>query len=296
MPSEQFDQVVAMIRAAPSNDDVPLVERRAAMEAGAAVFPVPTDVEIEPTDAGGVPAEWLRAPESSDATLVYLHGGAYVGCSPRTHRNVTARLAKLAHVRVLSVEYRLAPEHPHPAAVEDAVAAYRSVLDAGTPAKRVAIAGDSAGGGLTVATLVAARDAGLPMPACAVTISPWVDMEGVGESWTTKAEVDPMIDPDRLRNQAGDYLGGQDPRTPLAAPMYADLSGLPPLLIHVGDAEVLLDDSTVLAQRAQDAGVPVTLEVWPDMIHVWHIFAGITPEGDQGLERAADFLREHLRA
>jgi acetyl esterase/lipase len=194
---------------------------------------------------------------------------------------------------VLLIDYRLAPEHPHPAAVEDSTRAYRWLLETGSNPKRMAIAGDSAGGGLTVATLVALRDAGVPLPAAAVCLSPWVDLEGIGESMTTKAAVDPMVQREPLLRMASMYLAGQDPRTPLAAPLYADLRGLPPLLIQVGTAETLLDDSVRLAERARAAGVQVTLEPWEDMIHVWQAFAAMLPEGQQAIERIGEFLRQH---
>jgi acetyl esterase/lipase len=194
--------------------------------------------------------------------------------------------------RVLALEYRLAPEHPHPAAVEGSTAAYRWLVAQGIDAGRIVIAGDSAGGGLTVATLVALRDAGDPLPAAAVPISPWVDMEGTGESITSRAEVDPMVSGAALRNIASLFVGeGGDLRDPLAAPLHADLTGLPPLLIHVGDHEVLLDDATRLAANAETAGVDVTLEVWPEMTHVWHGSAGYVPEADAAIARIAEFAR-----
>jgi acetyl esterase/lipase len=187
----------------------------------------------------------------------------------------------------------LAPEHPHPAAVDDATAAYRWLLSQGVNPARLAIAGDSAGGGLTIATLVALRDAGVQLPAAAVSLSPWVDLEGLGESMTTKASVDPMVQAEPLRRFGKHYLASHDPRTPLAAPLYADLSGLPPLLIQVGSAETLLDDSTRIAERARKAGVKVTLDEWEDMIHVFQAFAVILPEGQQAIEKIGAFIREH---
>ncbi len=211
-----------------------------------------------------MPGEWIAAPNAGAERprIYYLHGGGYVIGSINTHRALIARLSAASGARAFAINYRLAPEHPFPAAVEDAVSAYRWLLEQGVDPATIVIAGDSAGGGLTVATLVALRDAGVPLPAAAVCLSPWTDMEGIGESAKTRKAADPMIDPEGGLAQAQLYLGGADPRTPLAAPLYADLRGLPPMLIHVGDAEVLLDDSTRLAERAKAAGVDVTLEVW----------------------------------
>jgi acetyl esterase/lipase len=195
---------------------------------------------------------------------------------------------------VLNVGYRLAPEHPHPAAVEDAVAAVRFAYAAGLAPSRVAVGGDSAGGGLALATLLGLRDERAPLPAAGVCISPWTDLSGSGDSLRANAELDPMVDEDDLRLMASAYLAGRDARAPLASPLFADLRGLPPLLVQVGTAEVLLDDATRLAERARDAGVDVQLEVWEDMIHVWHAFADVLPEGAQAVEGIADFLEKRL--
>jgi acetyl esterase/lipase len=253
-------------------------------------------VRFEPVDAGGVPAEWTAAPGArTDRTLVYLHGGGYCLGSVATHRSLVARLSRAARVRVLSVDYRLAPEHPHPAAVEDAVAALRFAYASGLDPARVAVGGDSAGGGLAVAALLALRDRGLPLPAAGVCISPWTDLSASGASVRTRADLDPLVDADDLACLAAAYLGGRDPRAPLASPLFADLRGLPPLLVHVGTAEILLDDATRLAENARDAGVDVELEVWDDMIHVWHAFADLLPEGVQAIEGIATFLEKRLR-
>jgi acetyl esterase/lipase len=271
MASQQLQTIIHAIRSAPDLHGAPIEQRRAAMEAATWLLPVPNDVKREPVDADGVPGEWISAPGvDPDRTIYYLHGGGYSMGSVNTHREMVSRISRASGARALAIDYRLAPEHPFPAAVEDSTTAYRWLLSTGADPARLVIAGDSAGGGLTVATLVALRDAGDPLPAAAVCLSPWVDMEGIGESMTTKAEADPMVQRDDLIEGAQAYLGGADPRTPLAAPLYADLTGLPPLLIHVGTAETLLDDSTRLAERAKSAGVDVTLEPWEDMIHVWH--------------------------
>ena len=293
MPSEQMQQMIELMRSMPRDRSASIEQQREAMELGTQAFPA-LELEITPVEANGVSAEWVKPSRETPGVILYLHGGAYVAGSPRTHRNLTTRLAEATQHRVLAIDYRMAPEHPHPAAVEDAVAAFRFLLDTGSAPNQIAVVGDSAGGGLTVALLIALKDAGLPLPGCAVPISPWTDLEGVGESWTTRADVDPMIDPDDLRKKGAMYLGGADPHTPTAAPIYADLTGLPPLLIPVGDAEVLLDDSLTLAKLATEAGVDVTLDHQPEMIHVWPLFAGIAPESDAAVERIAEFIAKHL--
>lgn len=257
-----------------------------------AVAPAP-DVQCERVSAGGVDAEWVCAPgAASDRFVLYLHGGGYVIGSVKTHRDLMARISRAAQARVLGLNYRLAPEHPFPAAVDDAVAGYKWLLAQGAKPGRIALAGDSAGGGLTAAALVAIRDAKLPAPAAAALLSPWVDLEGTGESMTTRAAVDPVVQKQGLAGMATAYLQGQNARTPLAAPLYADLQGLPPLLIQVGDAETLLDDSRRFEARAKAAGVSTRLEVWPEMIHVWQLFASFLPEGQQAIEGIGKFVIE----
>jgi acetyl esterase/lipase len=255
------------------------------------------DIVYQPVDAGGIRAEWIGGPRARDdrATL-YLHGGCYGSGSIETHRELMARLSLAASTRVLGLNYRLAPEHPFPAAVEDAAAAYRWLLDAGLDPACIAIAGDSAGGGLALATTIASRDAGLRLPGAVVCLSPWVDLALTGASMATKAGDDPIVSREMLLGWANLYLGGHDSRIPLASPLYANLCGLPPLLIQVGSVEVLLDDAARLAERASTAGVSTTLEVWPEMIHVWHTFAAILPEGREAIARIGDFVRSHLDA
>lgn len=295
MPSQQLQTVIEMLRSAPTPETVE--ERRAAMEALSTLAPIPDDVQCQPVDAGGVPGEWIAAPGAdAERVILYLHGGGYSIGSIKTHRELVSRIARASGARALAIDYRLAPEHPFPAAVEDSTAAYRWLLSTGVDPARIAIAGDSAGGGLTVATLIALRDAGDPLPAAAVCLSPWVDMEGIGESMTTKADLDPMVTREDLVEGAKMYLGDADPRTPLAAPLYADLTGLPPLLMQVGTAETLLNDSTRLADHARSAGVDATLEVWDNMIHVWQAFALMLPEGQVAIDRIGEFVQEHTPA
>jgi epsilon-lactone hydrolase len=292
MASAELVTVQEFLRDA-SLENLTIAERRAAVDSAAT--PRPPGTTVEPVDAGGVPAEWLTAAGAdSGRVLLYLHGGAYQIGSPATLRHMIARISAAAHARVLSVDYRLAPEHPFPAAVDDALTAYRFLLQGGADPAAVAIAGDSAGGGLTLATLVALRDAGDPLPAAAVAMSPWTDLALTGESLSTRADVDVMIKPDGMRETAAMYLAGADPRHPYASPLYADLHGLPPILIHVGDAEVILDDSTRFAAKARAAGVDVTLEVWDQMPHVWHAFVGLLPESGQAIEAIGGWLQTHV--
>lgn len=295
MPSEALKIVVDMLRNAPAIEGDDVLAMRRNMEAATAAAPRPEDVAFTPVDAGGVPAEWTDAPGArDDVAIVYLHGGGYAMGSIDTHRGHCARLSRAARARVLSVDYRLGPEHPHPAAVEDALAAVRFARASGLTPGRTALAGDSAGGGLTLAALVALRDAGDPTPAAGLCISPWTDLAFTGPSIETKAAEDPMVRRADLELMADAYLAGQDPTTPLASPLYADLAGLPPLLVQVGGAEILLDDAVRVAERAREAGVEVDLRVWPDMVHVWHAFADLLPEGQQAVEEMAAFLEKRI--
>jgi acetyl esterase/lipase len=294
MASQQLQAIVEVLRSGPALAELSVEEKRAAMDAFTSQFQLAEDVRCQPVDAGGVPGEWITAPEAVEERVIYyLHGGGYMMGSINTHREMISRLSRAAGARALAIDYRLAPENPFPAAVEDSTAAYRWLLSTGVDPARLVIAGESAGGGLTVATLVALRDAGDPLPTAAVCLSPWVDLECIGESMTTKAEIDPMTQREDILELAKAYLGDAQPRTPLAAPLYADLTGLPPLLIQVGTAEVLLDDATRLAERAKSAGVDVALELWDDMFHMWHFFAAMLPEGQQAIDRIGEFIRKH---
>ncbi len=291
MPSEAFEGIVAALRANPPIHGADLFEMRANMAAAAGAAPIPDDITRESVAAGGVPSEWVCAPEARDDTvLVHYHGGAYAMGGLDTHRGLARNLSRACRARVLLVDYRLAPEHPHPAAVEDAVAAYEYVLESGVSPARVALSGDSAGGGLTAATLVTLRDKGAPLPAAGVLISPWLDMTCAGASYAERAHEDVMVTRDLLEMAAAAYCKGSGPRHPTASPLFADLEGLPPLLVQVGTAEVLLDDARSFADRAKSAGVEVALEVAPDMCHVWHTFADIVPEGREAIEQVAAFV------
>jgi acetyl esterase/lipase len=258
-------------------------------------FPLHEGTVVRQERADGVPAEWVSAPGVSQGTaILYLHGGGYGVGSLTSHRHLVAALSQACGVPVLSLGYRLAPEHPFPAAVEDTVAGYLWLVKRGYAPARLALAGDSAGGGLAVAALVALRDAGSPLPAMGICISPWVDLTCSADSYRTKADTDPIVNPVRIAHLARWYLGEQDPRTPLASPLFADLAGLPPLLIQVGSEEVLLDDAIGLDARAGAAGVASTLEVWEGMIHVWHFFAPVLREGRDALARIGESFRAQV--
>lgn len=293
MASPELAGLIASMRAQPRALDVDTDELRRNFDLLGSMSPLPEGVRYEPVDAGGVAAEWITPAAVDNRTVLYLHGGGYVIGSIGSHRAMIARIAIAARARALAVDYRLAPEHPYPAAVDDATAAYRWLLAQGIEPARVAIAGDSAGGGLTAAALLALRDAGDALPAAGVCISPWLDLACTAETMRTKAADDPVLTPERLRRWAGQYLNGADARTPVASPLYGDLSGLPPLLVQVGTAEVLLDDSLRFAERARAAGVDITLEPWDEMIHIWPIFF-MLPESQQAIERAGAWLRQRI--
>ena len=295
MPSPQHEVVVQMLESQPRPEAAPsLQESRAGFEAMAGQFGAPQELRSEVTLAGGVPAEWIDMPESSpDRLVLYLHGGGYVIGSISTHRGLVARIARTSAARGLSVDYRLAPEDPFPAAVEDAVAAYRFALASGFEPSKIVIAGDSAGGGLTLATLLALRDAGDPLPAAGVCLSPWTDLEGTGASALDPDTRDPMIQLEGLREMGRHYLGDADARHPHAAPLYARYEGLPPLFLLVGTRELLYDDTTRVAERARTAGVDVTLEVGEGLIHVWPFFGEQVPESVASVARIGDFVRKH---
>ena len=256
---------------------------------------LPHDVSYQVVDAGGVSAEWVRSSKVREETvLLYLHGGCYATGSVDTHRDLMTRLSIASSMRVLGLNYRLAPAHPFPAAVEDAYAAYRWLLKSGVDPGRIALAGDSAGAGLALATTLTLREDELPLPGAVVCLSPWVDLALTGDSMDTKAAADPIVSREMLYGWGKLYLGDHDPRTPLASPLYAELQGLPPLLIQVGSTEVLLDDSRRLADRASAAGVDVALEIWPEMIHGWQNFGAILPEAREAIDHIGRFVRSHL--
>jgi epsilon-lactone hydrolase len=253
-------------------------------------YTVPTAVQISPAQVGGVSGEWVAGPKASDIVLLYLHGGGYFGCSAETHRPITVGFA-LQGFRVFAPDYRLAPENKFPAAIEDAVAVYRALINGGHSPQSTVVAGESAGGGLALSLMLTLRAAGVPLPVSAAVFSPWTDLAATGDSVRTNAARCAMFHGTDVAPTARYYLGDTDPRNPLASPLYADLSGLPPLLIHVGADEVLRDDSTRLGERARAAGVPVELKIWPVVPHAWQLAPHLIPEGRQSLREAGEFLR-----
>ena len=272
-------------------------QRRKDMDARGLQYGLARDVSVEPVSANGVRAEWTSTPQADrGSALLYLHGGGFVIGSLDSHRHLVSEAGRAAKAWALALDYRLSPEHPFPAAVDDSVAGYRFLLSRGYKPGRIAIAGDSAGGGLVVSAMVAIRDAGLPQPGCGWCISPWVDLEAIGETMSTKAAADPMVQRANISDMARMYLNGGDPCLPLAAPIYADLTGLAPLLIQVGAAETLLDDAIRLAKTAGAADVRVDLQIWPEMVHVWHLFHPELKAGRRAIERGGAFVCASMAA
>ncbi|MFK8252529.1 alpha/beta hydrolase [Ancylobacter terrae] len=271
-------------------------ERRARMDEVCAVDPPDADIAFTPLDIAGIPAEWSLAPRSDPAkVLLYFHGGGYCSGSLASHRTIVGGAGRAGGIRTLAIAYRLAPEHPFPAARDDALAAYEFLRRQGYAPADIAIGGDSAGGGLTLATLLGLRAAGEAMPACAWLVSPWTDLTMTGASLDDRADVDPLISREYLEGLAAAYLAGHDPNDPLVSPLRADLAGLPPTLVQVGSSETLLDDAVRIARNLGAAEVPVTLEIWPQMIHAWMLWSARLAAGRAGLAQAGAFLRAHLR-
>jgi epsilon-lactone hydrolase len=290
MADPEIEVIRQILKSQPRPID--LVERRKRLDALAERYDVAPDVEVRPIEADGVPAEWTITPGADpNRVLMFLHGGGYISGSIDSHRHMVAEAGRQARARTFAVGYRLAPEHPFPAALDDAVAAYRYLLSSGIAPGCIALAGESAGGGLAVATAMSLRDSGVELPACLWCSSPWVDLENSGASMINKASIDPLIQQPYLQELATLYLNGADPRLPLVSPLHADLRGLPPMLIQVGSAETLLDDAIRLAGVAGAADVNVTLQVWPDMIHAWHLFYQQLAAGRRALAAVGTFVR-----
>ncbi|MFD8723361.1 alpha/beta hydrolase fold domain-containing protein [Streptomyces sp. NPDC059629] len=298
MSEQQRRDLDEMLRHAPLDVGGDVAEARAVFHAMMTSIPLPPDVTTTPGRLGGVPVVTVDTPGSDPShVLLYFHGGAYAIGSAADAAGLAADVSRRVGARAVCVDYRLAPESPFPAAVDDAVAAYRALLDQGISAARISFVGESAGGGLAVATLVAVRETGLPQPSSATVFSPWADLTVSGASATSKAAVDPALTQEALRTRARDYLGPTTSGTePLASPVFADLTGLPPLLVQVGSHEILLDDAVRLAARAAADDVRVELQVWPQVPHVFQSFAVMLDEADEALESAAAFTRAHWAA
>jgi acetyl esterase/lipase len=256
----------------------------------------PPEIDLKEETINGLSCLWVKALGSEPNKLIlYLHGGGYIFCSVHTtHKDMLWRLSQAAKCRVIAVDYRLAPEHPYPAALDDSLSIYKWLLENGYKAENIAVVGDSAGGGLTYGTVLKIRDMGLPLPACTVTMSPWTDLAVTGESVITNLKRDTLIPGDGLPQGADYYLNGVDPRTPYASPLYADHSGMPPTMIQVSSDEVLLDDSRRLAAKYKASGVPVEIEIWQGLPHVWQSLALFIPEGRSAIKKIGEFLRRHL--
>lgn len=292
MANPQVQQLFQMLAASPISDPTQTLEQmRTNLDALAHMFPPHTGVSTSPAAIGGMRAEWIH-PENADRdrAILFLHGGGYMVGSIDSHRDLATRIAKAANIPALTIDYRRAPEHPFPAALDDALYAYRWLVgEGGFAADKLAIVGDSAGGGLTLATALALRDAGEPMPGALAAMSPWVDL--ACDTPSLVGSTDPLMQPGPVKLMAMAFLAGQDPRSPRISPLFADLAGLPRTLIQVGGAEGLRDDGERFAARAKAAGVDVTLEVWDDMFHAWQLFAVMLDDGQRAIERIGAFLR-----
>jgi acetyl esterase/lipase len=298
MVSEGMKNIINLLRQQTEQGTKQRVEEgRKAMEQMAGMEKFPEDVTFEEITVNNIPSLWINTPESvKEQVVLYLHGGGYCQGSITTHKGLGYRISRASKSRILLVDYRLAPENPYPAALEDSVTAYKWLIDKeGINPQNIVISGDSAGGGLTAATLLKLRDDGVTLPAGGVLLSPWTDLDGTGDSVRTNRRLDPILTADILFFAANLYVGDDDPKNPYISPLYADLKGIPPLLIQVGTAEIILDDSTRFAEKAKSAGVEVTLDVWEDMLHVFQAFALWAPEGMQAIEKIGEFIQKLMK-
>src|SRR3954467_1257154 len=293
--TEQRETLDAILRQSAFPDDSDVNEQRRLLRELLSAQPLPADVTVTGAELGGVPTAEITVDGIEPRHVVlYYHGGVYVMGDAFLAADLPSQVGRRTSAKVISVDYRLAPEHPYPAAVDDALAAYEALLDNGTAPSDIAFAGESAGGGLAVATLVNARDHRLPLPAAAFVMSPMTDLTLAGTTMETRREVDPLLSPEALRARIADYTAGHDAALGLISPLFADLSGLPPLIIQAGTHEVLLDDALRLARRPATADVEVTLDITPHVPHVFQAYHAILDEGGAALDRAGQLLSAHL--
>jgi acetyl esterase/lipase len=296
MPSEQLAPLVEQLRHHPLLEQIrtapiPMTEARQGFDDFEHMYPLPDDVTVETVSANGVPAQWISTPGvTTDSAVLFFHGGGFVIGSAASHRELCSRIARASGAPVLVIDYRRAPEHRYPAALEDAICAYRWLLDQRISPSRIVVMGDSAGGGLTVSTLVSLRESKLPLPAAGAGLSAWVDLECTGAEPKVP---DQLITRHGLREMGRNYLGETSARTPMASPLYADLHGLPPLYLQAGTAEVLLDDTHRLARHAERAGVDVTVDTWDQLFHVFQLYP-VLPEADEAVDKLGAFARKHM--
>lgn len=292
--SAENTQLIKRLRETKAVAGATVEENRRLFDEGAAAFVVPENIAREKIDAGGVPCEWFRVSSAAKGAVLYLHGGGFVIGSTISHGALIARIAAASGYNVLGVNFRLAPEHPFPVPLNDCVSAYLYLLNQGFAPENIALVGDSAGSALVISTLLSLRDQGLPKPACGVALSAWADLTLTAGSLQRNAERDPVVTKEILQGMAPLYTAGQDAADPLISPVFADLSGLPPLLLQVGDRDVCEDDSRKLAANASAAGVDVQFEFWPEMIHCWHTYYDTLPEARDAVSKVGTYLRDHL--
>lgn len=293
MVSKEMQNVINLLRKQIESTELSVKAIRDGLDLLSTLSKLPKDVKCEPVDAGGVPAEWITTPNSINKNVIlYFHGGGFVAGSIKTHRDLVARISRVSKARILIIDYKLAPEHPFPAGLDDCVTAYKWLInDEKILPENIIVGGDSAGGGLTVSLFAKLKEQRVTLPAAGVCLSPGVDVTMSGESYKTKVEVDPFLSPESCEFMLKQYLGNADPRSPFLSILTTDLEGFPPLLIQVGSSEILLSDSILLAERAKSAGVDVKLEIWDDMIHVFQAFATFAPESREAIEKIGEFTQ-----
>ncbi len=297
MVSKELEKLIIQIKQNKGNNYKPSVKGyRESFDQLAKLIKIPEDAKCESVNVEGIPAEWISVPETPNSPVIlYFHGGGYVAGSINSHRGLGVKLARASKSRVILIDYRLAPEYPFPAALEDAVEVYQwLILSEGIKPKNIIIAGESAGGGLTISTLLKLKNEKFNLPAAGICLSPYMDLAVTGESVNTKADIDPRVTKEDLLFCANQYLGDENPKNPYASPLYADLQGLPPIFIQVGTSEILLDDSIRFADRAKASGVEVSLELWDDMIHMFQLYAYLIPEGQEAINKIDLFIKRIL--